>query len=122
MIDNKELRLGNFVFLCGGSVNPSFYTIFEIPCREKFIQPINISIEILEKCGFAAAGYSTTLYLFLTDFSTNAFFEYSEDEKILSCQSSDGGDTSTVNPKISYVHQLQNLYFMLTGKELDVKL
>ena len=48
----------------------------------------------------------------------DVYFSYDSVSKKLNCYSSDGGDDTTVFADIKYVHQLQNLYFAITEKEI----
>jgi len=81
------------------------------------IAPIPLNKEVLIKLGFAPLSDSDHgLRL-----SVNSVDElsWSFNEKILKYQTKGSGFTRDYN--IKYVHQLQNLYFALTGKELEVK-
>lgn len=78
------------------------------------LRPIELTPEILEAAGWEAAKY----YSDSTSFKYGAFFwnengwfeiELSEGHKILSMD-------------IKYLHQLQNLFYSLTGTELEINL
>lgn len=74
------------------------------------LQPIPLSPEILIKAGF----FKYNNAYVLKEPSTNmAKFEFSIWENITY-------NTGEIEPPFDYVHQLQNLYFALTGKELDI--
>ena len=77
----------------------------------KSLTPIQLTEEILFKCGFTRFGKS---------FRLNTF-EYCTLSKNLVIHGHGGYYTGLIF-KIQYVHQLQNLYFALTGEELTVKL
>lgn len=80
------------------------------------LHPIPLTPEILEKCGFVYdnshkinIGNGVTL-----EFDSDVFFKQINSE---------GVPSFVVMPiEIKYLHQLQNLIFALTGKELKVKL
>jgi hypothetical protein len=69
-----------------------------------YFHPIPLSPEILEKCGFKDE-YGNGRYYF-------DGFEYYNGKLWF----------RTAEIKIQYLHQLQNLYFALTGEELEVNL
>lgn len=125
MIQAKELRIGNYLyyrdkesFLEVVSLGSRFETINERGLLygsddiEEY-KPIPLTEEILLKCGFE---YSSKDWLelkyknliFNTDRSVNMSVVY----------------LNTCNDwlEIKHLHQLQNLYFALTGKELEIKL
>lgn len=126
MIDAKELRIGSRIRqivktdcgICYG----------DISCTEDFLEvlfaardyenydPIPLTPEILIKCGFIARSeYFVKVDSLLLQFDstwwwTNAwevesFYEF---------------ESLTKWQEIQHLHQLQNLYFALTGKELTV--
>ena len=123
MIQANELRIGNIVFNCGDYVvinsvddrginREDDNTDFNVKCRSYYCSlpgPIGIilTVEILEKCGFKKDKFSDSWSRF-----TNKL--YCLEISILH----DGVFTPTFN--IKYLHQLQNLYFALTGEKLDV--
>lgn len=127
MIKANELRLGNWVYSLFIAHEPK-----KIPTQIISItgdntdgqydemEPIPITPEILEKCGFE--------YFAWPDFLE--FTHYIKDDFIL--RETDSGysffNTSKCNGAdrqhlviIQYLHKLQNLYFALTGEELEVK-
>ncbi len=114
----EELRIGNIL-----NVDGNYWTIDTISSEELYFkenihynhilnaEPIPLTEEILLKCeGNHSAFYHVfdcvELGLVDDDF-INGFYTLYLD-----------GYTK----KISYLHQLQNLYFALTGKELEIKL
>lgn len=93
------------------------------------IDPIPLTPEILEKAGFIRDDWSNSNYpgrfsLSLIDtgnYTGDGYFKYDSADDCLALYSSDGGDTSIVIHKIEYVHQLQNIYFAITGEELEIE-
>lgn len=75
------------------------------------IAPIPLTKEIILTCGFEDMGYNLYSYknLFLNCNDDNFGIEISSNE-----------DSFFSNVRISSLHQLQNLYFSLTGEELEV--
>lgn len=115
MIKANELRIGNILKHKRGEsfvVTGSILAIMDLKNDLSAILPIYLSEEILLKLGFIShkrKGICQKYVLFvLGDFSYNTL---SDKFYIL-----DRGDWF-IQPK--YVHQLQNLYFALTGQELN---
>jgi len=124
----RELRIGNWVSHWGDSCmvkeikheNTSFYlycadTLNDLVNVGNVIdafKPIPLTPEILEKAGFEKGIELTgswTYYLNETEIRFNG-------EAILQVDCCDYGKP------IKYIHQLQNLYFSLTGEELAIEL
>ena len=121
MIQPNELRIGNRVFW--NKEKSLYYTINMEDFSSLFvfdiIEPIPLTPEILEKCGFSVAynhinglpmpySYDTLkLQGILFEFSDNGYLVKTRQKSKLTC--------------IKYIHQLQNLYFALTGEELTFK-
>lgn len=141
MINTNELRIGNFVktthpkhrgepmkilAVTGTQVsfaqlNDHTYIWFDIAnCK-----PIRITAEILEKCGFKLSeserryeidhedGHKLLAHWNSLMGRVHAFgIEYLDDE----------GSCSNFCWNLNSLHQLQNLYFALTGEELNITL
>ncbi len=94
----NELRIGNWVSYLGNPIqmNLGWFT--------HDLQPIPLTPEIMVMAGFGKGGEG---------FYYKNGIEYNLDEQLL-----EGiGDVP-----LQYVHQLQNLYFALTGQELTIDL
>lgn len=124
----NELRIGNII-QCGGieieigKINENFISFNVsknnelkiwnpyIPMNDERLKSIPITEEWLLKFGFVNSGYGFFIHLkslFEIEFNRN------EDTFTL--------DFITRNLiKYEYVHQLQNLFFALTGEELKIK-
>lgn len=129
MIKLNELRIGNLVYEAGepsriyqlGSGGISFFTINDINVNketgrtlqghEKRFEPIALTPEWLGRMGFNTRP-EERFYIFHNE---RVLFEYWLLDGSIVIQ---GG---FVGYKIRYVHQLQNLYFALTGEELTIK-
>lgn len=140
----EELRVGNIVFvdkneeLCGTPM-----VIKGISCNEMYgkhyamiykhgsdrlsctyypmihtVRPIPLTEEILLRCGFVNKGYGSLGYVFA---------------RSLSCCITKSGDyfafrVNTISVanvfirEIKYLHELQNLYYAITGEELKINL
>jgi hypothetical protein len=116
MIAAKELRIANWV----NELGESFYTPIQVSIKllgqiesgEKDFQPIPLTPEILEKCGFERMPLTSVKRwfnketIFYLQLSKSKYFVYGY---------------KFYPHGITYLHQLQNLYFFLTGKELIYK-
>ena len=128
MIDKHELRFDNWVY---GSIRPNepvqIKSIDTTICKAgeyledyKSINPIPLTEDILLKCGF----------VFITDWSIkrNEGFLYLLDLGYLMLGTGVmGGYVTLFNNEglscgiyVKYLHQLQNLYYSLTGEELKI--
>lgn len=117
MVQANDLRIGNWFSLLGltyqstGVLNKGTYYISKRGIGDSFeyyenIQPIPLTEEILLKCGFEKeVNYvkGITIQDGIAYFDDNEFGHSKEDE--IECK---------------YLHQLQNLYFSLTQKELTI--
>jgi hypothetical protein len=77
------------------------------------IEPIPLTEEWLNKLGFELNGFYR---LQVTSFLELCWKPY---DKTLNLQTKKNGFTE--DSKVKYVHELQNLYFALTGKEITLK-
>lgn len=128
-MEAKELRIGNWVkvndrLLCAYGIRhddetdkSTFIYVYDDdadnPCERfmdiciKNIEPIPLTEDILLKCGFKKiSGWNE----FILD---DLRCEFRCDTMLL---------YYPFGVNIKYLHQLQNLYFALTNKELDIKL
>ena len=153
MIDINELRIGNYLkytdtkeigFVVSinyddESMKDNFVGLdiretFEgnnslIEGRISYFDPIPLTPELLEKCGFK--------------YTSNHVYEYKDDENILFDEPTDWNNTKNYPIGIAgisttifgmyvtngeviirclYLHQLQNMYYSITGEELEAKL
>lgn len=126
MIKSSELRIGNLVMFLtydetsdGNLVGESYVEKIEnaagISHVEEFpdsYDPILLTEEWLERMGFVAYG---------TGWRIGTYWFKIEPE----CAGVKGFYFRSIEAymrRLDYVHQLQNLYFALTGEELEVKL
>lgn len=107
MIQANELRIGNWVYSLILEENAQITSINS--SIKDLLNPIELTEEILLKCGFKHKG--------------GGFYIHCK-SLIELCNVSDKffvvgfKDVSLGN--IYYLHQLQNLYFALTGQELEI--
>lgn len=136
IMDSKELRIGNWVEHLDGSagkvnaVMPSVATVlFELVAervRYAALKGIPLTPEILEKAGFFKVVdgrwkiENMTTYYYL---STARDYKEGFGAKIVfSDTGEDTGYAPFMAEPMYYLHQLQNLFFALTGEELEIEL
>ena len=113
----SELRIGNYILDNDDNVNEvDSDLIHYIDCcdnNESGFEPIPLTEEWLVKFGV------------LEGFGIGLYHININDINILMIDLKGGfadiGDEVTLKYNIKYVHQLQNLYFALTGEELTIK-
>ena len=116
----RELRVGNYINLTKDNFKTTkvyqldafdIYKLQENECAD--IKPIPITEEWLIRLGLSEY-YGSSYYLKINR------------DKLKWCRRTPKGGKGIrfkcpKYPHIAYVHQLQNLYFALTGKELELK-
>lgn len=123
MISANEIRIGNYVSLkCGTHVPIADGGILAISQKRFECYPIPLTPEILEKCGFQRhkCGISgADMWQGMDGWSIdNPFFSgwlFRGDGYMLRL-------VGYYNSEIYFLHQLQNLYWCLCGKELEINL
>ena len=123
-MEAKELRIGNFATRkriiyednSFKTITVSYHDIEACSRNQKHFEPIPLTEEWLEKFGFTEAMYDYTVH-------TGEF--YNNKIGLLKIVGGDKYQLSIGSKNlmvvIEYVHQLQNLYFALTGEELTLK-
>ena len=125
MNNANELRIGNYL---STKEAIGITTVFHIDTDDdgwrinylsgKFYDPVSLTPEILEKAGFVGVKphdkdiyHYNGLTVVLTAKKGNLTMWYIE-----------GQEPAELNRNTDYLHQLQNLYFALTGGELPITL
>lgn len=130
MIQPNELRIGNWVYENKISIYPKQVALigndyvylnfngnegggFECDCND--INSIPLTEWVLAKCMFSEYEFEDDIFLHdeedvCVQKSGKVYYPYSFE------------NSDTIGAPIRYLHQLQNLFFALTGKELEVKL
>ena len=121
MINAKELRIGNLIgfgekyFQVHEIQEKCFYVLgekgIELKNTVAELKPIQLTEEWLQKLGFKQNKFDK---VFEVENCQIEIYFFDNDIKCTVCVD------SVINKKIEYVHQLQNLYFALTGSELTV--
>jgi len=139
----NELRIGNYVNIEGDVVKvKEIYEKgihyangeYESYATEDFIQPIKLTEELLLNIGFEKIELvEKKLYMYYKEVRINNY-SYLLDFRVMpkdECivlyvmkKEDDELDYSTIfyNDNIKYLHQLQNAYYLLTNKELNIEL
>lgn len=119
----SELRLNNWVLqdglptqITGYMFHAEFEGLYEI---EDEFEPIPLTPEILEAAGLKMVGEKPFFSMRIQLNKTDELCWYSQDKE-LRYQTIGSGFTRYYKTK--FMHQLQNLYFALTGEELEIKL
>jgi hypothetical protein len=116
----NQLRVGNWVFMSWAKEPKDtgyhrYQFNFDLVCDIEHLHPLPLTEEWLFKFGF----YETTKEHYVSGLYTinkpDGF--YINKETMCYCDIDYEGTTHD-RIKIQYVHQLQNLYFALTGEEL----
>lgn len=126
----NELRVGNLVSYHGnisvvhGITDPDYgngilihYEHTCIGCDEELIEPIPLTEELLLKFGFEE----------YFDDNNKSYFRINDDMFITAdyyvfLMGDDAFECLKLKRTVEYAHQLQNLYFALTGEELTIKI
>lgn len=114
--DARELRVGQNYLYDGNIIklDGSFLGMYLQNDTDLYLYPILLTEEILLERGFHESDFG---YFILRYDDNDSYLSYKRNNLEL-CR----GMQTTANSKIKYLHQLQNLYFALTGEELDIDL
>lgn len=147
MVDVKELRIGNWVYL--PSLSKAAYGNGHVPfivdgiykdedgyrvlchcdtkeghsCTEEAfpeeIEPIPLTEELLLKCGFKDRDCIFSMEDFELSYGRLLHFNDADNKLFVSVN---GAEYAISSVPVEYIHHLQNVYFDLDGEELEVKL
>ena len=120
---SQDLRIGNWIYESKATQFPmqveaifqdgTLYLNFEgnegdvWDCNVKDIEAIPLTNEILLKCGFEKIGMAYIKGMFIINGRSDGRFQLGN---------------SGMSVELTFLHQLQNLFYSLTGKELEVEL
>lgn len=108
MINEKELRIGNLIFNHYNNVKTVF-TINKNMNNGHPLNPIPLTEEWLIKFGFEKTDFGGKCF----SYGDILIYPNESEYRLFAHQYIKGA--------LKYVHQLQNLYFALTGEELTLK-
>ena len=126
MIKANEVRVGNLVY-CDNVIIPAGLTVFELLFSgKKVLEPIPLTEEWMLKFGFERVSekwfcFKDRFYLLAHSHTIYHPVESKYELKFLDLYLKSDGVQHAMIGSIKYVHQLQNLYFALTGEELTIK-
>lgn len=116
MIQANELRIGNFITCenASGVIKVFYHHIrYAQIYKDNNYTPIPLTPEWLERCGFTVEKFNGEDACLIHS-GKKLFASYFKRSKTLS--------VDVIYPrKLKFLHELQNLYFALTGEELKVK-
>lgn len=112
----SELRIGNWVYLFGDPVQLTKEHIIYLLGKDSLPESVTLTEEWLLKFGFEK------LSNFEEQYMEEDYVWQIDVERSPSLILSNGiFHEDNYGVKLEYVHQLQNLYFALTGEELTIK-
>ncbi len=118
MLKASELRIGNLVMFDKELIDLGWINLKdlsnELPITNALYKPIQLTEEWLVKFGFETNNWTDNGHPIYYGWNKSGFLL----EGKLPNLSLDGSNNELI---IKHVHQLQNLYFSLTGKELTTK-
>ena len=124
-MEANELRLNNWVNHCNKEVQITIHDLFDIAVFEDDVfTPIPLTEEILLKFGFEKTDdYGDIIYYEPKDRGNRNYYICFDHEDISFGLNVFGNCTNLLHDdsNLQFVHQLQNLYFALTGEELILK-
>lgn len=114
----NELRLNNWVYSVTHKGN------YKITLIDKYrlydhVEPIQLTEDVLFKCGFE---YKTNLWESKVYRLNEWFISFESGICVFGFKKTTKSPYTMLKNDIKYLHQLQNLYFALTGEELEIKL
>lgn len=115
MIKPEELRIGNCVVGDGDAKKRLVIVGFDELEYAHLFSPIPLTEEWLLKFGFKKEDE----YNFIKELRLGYKLRVEAVEGLYSVRINSGDSIGYINSRIKHVHQLQNLYFALTGKEID---
>lgn len=117
----NELRIGNWVRckIYNGNNDVIIPFAFQEYSYIHLFEPIPITPKILERAGFGRIDYYAGNPFRIGINLDNHFLLCYHDAVAMGC---DDSFYNEAFPHVKYLHQLQNLYFALTGTELDINL
>ena len=87
------------------------------------IEPVTLTGELLAQCGFAKHAFYDRIRGGSFDTYVKPYFKIAYNgEEFIPCRFYDSITLSVYGNGVKYLHQLQNLYFALTGEELSINI
>ena len=135
MVEPKELRMGKYLQSLNGHIVQLTKIEVQQLCVQgvsleetamstyDYVKPIVLTAELLERNGFqlVSDGESHSLY-YLEQLASNIYFEHSGLHTFSLCIVGDDGQYIDLLRSFKHLHDLQNIFFALTGCELAINL
>lgn len=121
---SSELRVGNWVNNNEEDYQITSATIVQLERGDSTAKPIDITYEWLLKLGFTYIHGDNDYHIYASpehDYYLQMDARRNNGEYVILDNTLLGDLRSFASTSIKYVHQLQNLYFALTGIELEIK-
>lgn len=126
----SDLRIGNWILGGRGdgvikqqvTIEMMEYLLNENFAPHAAIQPIPLTPEILEKCGYKQFDDDRDDILELETENHLCYLRKEKDGSLTPVEPADYPEYVAIGIELKYLHQLQNLYHSLTGTELEFKL
>jgi hypothetical protein len=123
MIKANELRIGNLVYESSDGIG---FDIFEITCINSFTKTVIDKSDTISQLDYLFGIPITEDWLLKFGFDRGIYwrkdwFEIQQSEDEFSLYIPDNYVGQEYGEPLKYVHQLMNLYFALTGTELELK-
>jgi hypothetical protein len=135
MIKANDFRIGNYVYYKHPTTDLLIHKIEWLDFKEinefpdiynEYHKPIQLTEEILIKCGFVLYGYGSTDDEFISSVEFTGYRLNNFDICFVNDTNKSIRFVNNINEKvycnIKYLHQLQNLYFALTNEEITIQL
>lgn len=137
MIDTKEIKLDNWLYLTPSNM---FVKVSQVGRREirpndskglmvpaEHFEPILLTEDILLKCGFETSDFYKTHYFKYENIDNNLrgdvfCFNIDRNTDLFNTGKTLSFSFRPFSLHLKYLHQLQNLYFEITGRELEINL
>lgn len=129
-MEANELRIGNWIELKNsGLIQIDVDNIVGVVNNPAIFQPISLTPEILEKCGFIRRGNEDLIfkhenehfYIGINSHPDDYVLQTINQDPVAVIKGIHFNTFNNVGKPFKYLHQLQNLYFALTGTELEIK-
>jgi hypothetical protein len=112
----QVVQLSSLMILCQRNENQ-----FLVNCAPKEFQPIELTEKILYKIGFCFGGVSEYGKHYVTSNGNDTLWCKIYEDGSMSLTCNNNANLIQLH-KVKYLHQLQNAYYCLIGKELNIEL
>ena len=121
MIQPNELRIGDIFYFKGELTAITYAYLYEFVKGNVHLVPVELTPDILEAAGFKYNQLTENYEIFI-DFEGLIALNKYDYSIFIGADNEDRGYTGRTSTACKYLHQLQNLYYCLTGEELQIDL